>query len=364
MTEPQPTLAKQYQPAFERVMRWFRSQNRQPFDFQIQAWRAYLQGHSGLVHAPTGIGKTYAAFMGPLIAALTQRHNSRIAEGRFAYKRETITPLKVLWLTPLRALAADIGQALREPVTHFELDWYVETRTGDTPASVRARQKKQLPPVLITTPESLSLLLSYPGARHQFSSLAAVIVDEWHELMGSKRGVLAQLAMARLHGWCPNLRIWGLSATLGNTDTAMQVLLGERAAVGRKIQGLIPKEIGVDSVVPEHIERFPWAGHLGIRLLPRVVETIAEARSTLVFTNTRSQTEIWYQAVLEARPDWAGRMALHHGSLDKKRRRFVESQLQQGRLKCVVCTSSLIRSPGSTERPCNTEAAAPKVLPA
>jgi ATP-dependent Lhr-like helicase len=343
MSEPRPTPAKQYRPAFDRVMRWFQSQNWQPFDFQIQAWQAYLQGHSGLIHAPTGIGKTYAAFMGPLVSALTERGNRHVAGDRSkgARARSKTTPLKVLWLTPLRALAADIGQALREPVSYFELDWTLETRTGDTPASVRARQQRCLPTVLITTPESLSLLLSYPGAQHRFSSLVSIIVDEWHELMGSKRGVMAQLAMARLQGWCPQLRIWGLSATLGNTDTALQVLLGDRAVSGRKIQGLMPKEIVVDSIVPEHIERFPWAGHLGIRLLPQVVETIAKARSTLVFTNTRSQTEIWYQTILEARPDWAGRMALHHGSLDKKKRRFVESQLQQGRLTCVVCTSSL-----------------------
>jgi ATP-dependent Lhr-like helicase len=217
----------------------------------------------------------------------------------------------------------------------------VETRTGDTPASARARQQKQLPTVLITTPESLSLLLSYAGAQKKFSSLDAIIVDEWHELMGSKRGVLAQLAIARLQGWCPQLRMWGLSATLGNTNTAMQVLLGDQAAAGLKIQGLMPKEIAVESIVPEQIERFPWAGHMGLRLLPQVVETIENAGSTLVFTNTRSQTEIWYRALLEARPDWAGRMALHHGSLDKKARQFVEDQLQQGQLRCVVCTSSL-----------------------
>jgi ATP-dependent Lhr-like helicase len=341
MTDPRPTVAKQYRPAFDQVTRWFQSKNWQPFDFQIQAWQAYLQGRSGLIHAPTGIGKTYAAFMGPLIAKLAERRNSHSAGGRSEGARIKTTPLKVLWLNPLRALAADICQTLREPVSHFELDWTVATRTGDTPASARARQQKQLPSVLITTPESLSLLLSYAGAQRKFCSLDAIIVDEWHELMGSKRGVLAQLAIARLQGWCPRLRIWSLSATLGNTDTAMQVLLGDRAATGHKIQGLIPKEIAVESIVPEHIERFPWAGHMGLKLLPQIVETIADARSTLVFTNTRSQTEIWYQALLEARPDWAGHMALHHGSLDKQRRQFVEGQLQQGQLTCVVCTSSL-----------------------
>ena len=341
MIEPQPTLAKRYRPAFDQVTCWFQSKNWSPFDFQIQAWQSYLQGQSGLIHAPTGIGKTYAAFMGPLIEELTERRSNPTAGRRSESAQEKLTSLKVLWLTPLRALAADICQALREPIAHLELNWKVETRTGDTPASVRSRQQKQLPTVLITTPESLSLLLSYPGAKRKFSSVAAIVVDEWHELMGSKRGVMAQLAMARLRTWCAKHRIWGLSATLGNTDTAMQVLLGDRAADGRKIQGLMPKEIAVESILPEHVERFPWAGHLGIRLLPQVVETIAEARSTLVFTNTRSQTEIWYQAILEARPDWAGCIALHHGSLDKKKRRFVEGQLQHGKLKGVVCTSSL-----------------------
>ena len=341
MTRQPQSFSKRYQTAFNQVTRWFQSKKWRPFGFQKQAWQVYLQGHSGLIHAPTGIGKTYAAFMGPLIAELTDTHHRNSQGGRTTKAHEKMQPLKVLWLTPLRALAADICQALSEPVSYAELDWRVETRTGDTPASVRARQQKRLPAVLITTPESLSLLLSYPGSKHRFSSLAAIIVDEWHELMGSKRGVLAQLAMARLHGWCPHLRIWGLSATLGNTDTAMQVLLGARAADGRKIQGLMPKEIKVESVVPENIERFPWAGHLGLKLLPQVIRTITGARSTLVFTNTRSQTEIWYQAILEAKPDWAGRIALHHGSLDKKKRQFVENQLQQGQLKCVVCTSSL-----------------------
>ncbi len=341
MTEPQQTVPKRYRPALDRVTRWFHLKKWQPFDFQIRTWKAYLQDHSGLIHAPTGIGKTYAAFMGPLIEELTQRRNSRTGKGRSDRTRQKMTPLKILWLTPLRALAADILGALREPLTHLECAWTVQTRTGDTPASVRARQQKQLPTVLITTPESLSLLLSYAGAQKRFSALDVIIVDEWHELMGSKRGVMAQLAMARLHSWRPHLKIWGLSATLGNTDTAMQVLLGARAASGRKIQGLMPKEIAIESVVPEHIERFPWAGHLGLKLLPQVIQTIADAGSTLVFTNTRSQTEIWYQAILEARPGWAGRMALHHGSLDKKKRRFVESQLQHAQLKCVVCTSSL-----------------------
>ena len=343
MANQQPTFQKQHRQSFDQVIRWFQSKRWQPFGFQIQAWKAYLQGFSGLIHAPTGIGKTYAAFVGPLIAAMTERRRylPTVARPGTAIQKETSVPLKVLWITPLRALATDICKALSEPLEYFELDWAVETRTGDTSSSIRARQQKQLPAALITTPESLSLLLSYPGAQKKFNALDTIVVDEWHELMGSKRGVLAQLAMAHLQSWCPYVKIWGLSATLGNTETAMKVLLGARAGSGCKIRGLMPKDIIIESVVPANIERFPWSGHLGLKLLPQVVKIISDARSTLVFTNTRSQTEIWYQAILEAQPEWAGSMALHHGSLDKKKRRFVENQLQQGQLKCVVCTSSL-----------------------
>jgi ATP-dependent Lhr-like helicase len=343
MTYQRKSFQKQHRQSYDRVIRWFQSKGWQPFDFQILAWDAYLQGHSGLIHAPTGIGKTYAAFMGPLIAELTQQQSrpASHANATSADGMKAPVPLKVMWITPLRALATDICRALREPLEYLEIEWAVETRTGDTSASIRARQQKRMPAVLITTPESLSLLLSYPGAQQKFRTLNTIVVDEWHELMGNKRGVMAQLGMARLGRWCPHARVWGLSATLGNTDTALEVLLGARAGSGRKIVGLTPKDIIIDSVVPAHIERFPWAGHLGLSLLPQVVQTIADARSTLVFTNTRSQTETWYRAILEERSEWSGSMALHHGSLDKKRRRFVENQLQAGHLKCVVCTSSL-----------------------
>jgi ATP-dependent Lhr-like helicase len=206
---------------------------------------------------------------------------------------------------------------------------------------VKNRQKQRLPTTLITTPESLHLLLSYPGARERFERLQLVVADEWHELMGSKRGVQVELALARLRRWRKDLRIWGLSATLGNTATALKVLLGRAAGQGHQIQGLAPKTVIVESLQPTEIERFPWAGHIGLKLLPLVIEKIAVAASTLVFTNTRSQTEIWYRALLEARPDWQGRLAMHHGSLDRHARSTVEEALQNGRLRAVVCTSSL-----------------------
>jgi ATP-dependent Lhr-like helicase len=310
----------------KRIRRWFRARGWKPFAFQREVWKAYRRGESGLIHAATGTGKTYAAYFGPLSEAL---------------ERKSAEPgLKLLWLTPLRALAADTEEALRLPLAELGLDWRVESRTGDTPAKLRARQRKQLPEVLLTTPESLSLQLSYEDARERFAGLEAAIVDEWHELLGSKRGVQAELCLARLRRWLPDLRIWGLSATLGNLEEACEALLGPGSR-GRLVRGEEPKEIVVDALLPETVERFPWSGHLGLNLLGGVVKALEEARTALVFTNTRSQAEIWYQALLEARPDWAGLMALHHGSLDRKAREWVEANLRAGALRCVVCTSSL-----------------------
>ncbi len=315
------------------VRQWFSSRGWEPFAFQREAWEAYGAGSSGLIHAPTGVGKTYAAAFGPLLAWLAT-HDALSREG-------DPPPLHILWVTPLRALASDIQAALNRVVADFGLPWSVAVRTGDTSAAIKTRQKKQLPSVLVTTPESLHLLLSYPGARERFGGLALVVADEWHELLGTKRGVQVELALARLKTWQQRLRIWGLSATLGNTDVAMKALLGNAADEGVLIRSRTSKSIGVTSIRPTKVERFPWAGHLGLQLLPQVLDGIAAAESTLIFTNTRSQTEIWFQAILEARPDWAGHLALHHGSLDRRARERVEQDLRNGRLIGVVCTSSL-----------------------
>jgi ATP-dependent Lhr-like helicase len=307
---------------------WFAARGWTPLAFQREVWNAYGQGKSGLVHAATGTGKTLAAWWGPLLEYLE--------EGR----SRAIPPLRVLWLTPLRALAADTREALIAPVEDLKLSWKVETRTGDTSSSQRARQSKRLPTALITTPESLSLLLTREDAPELFHDLRAVVVDEWHELMASKRGVQVELALARLRTLTPGIRTWGLSATIGNLDTAREALLGIHGR-GPIIRGEDPKRVVIDSLIPPVIERFPWAGHLGTQMIPQVVAAIEEGRSALVFTNTRSQTEIWYQALLNARPDWAGQIALHHGSLDRKRREWVENGMRTGALRCVVATSSL-----------------------
>lgn len=313
----------------DRAEEWFASRGWTPFEFQREVWRAYLSGESGLIHAATGTGKTYAAWWGALLEYLNDRE-ARVAE-----------TLRVLWITPLRALAADTAEALIAPVDDLGIPWSVETRTGDTSPAVRSRQSRRLPTALVTTPESLSLLLSRENASDQFTNLRAVVVDEWHELMGTKRGVQTQLALARLRGICPELRTWGLSATIGNIDEARATLLGRRPSRSRIVRGVEPKKIFVDSLIPPVIERFPWAGHLGTQMVPQVVEAIEEGETSIVFTNTRSQTEIWYQAILNARPEWAGTIALHHGSLDRKRREWVEDGLRTARLRCVVATSSL-----------------------
>ncbi|MCB0105756.1 MAG: hypothetical protein KDE53_07600, partial [Caldilineaceae bacterium] len=177
--------------------------------------------------------------------------------------------------------------------------------------------------------------------------LQAVVVDEWHELMATKRGVQTELALARLRRWHPELRTWGLSATMGNLAVALRTLIGTadyatgEIRAGRLIQGDMTKQLSFESLIPPAVERFPWAGHLGLKLLPQVIAQIEANRTTLVFTNTRNQTERWYQEILAQREEWAGEIALHHSSLDPATRTWVENELRNGRLRCVVCTSSL-----------------------
>jgi ATP-dependent helicase Lhr and Lhr-like helicase len=301
---------------------WFQQHGWRSFPFQRAVWRHHAAGRQGLIHAATGTGKTYAAWF----AALQAKPGPK---------------LSTLWITPLRALAADTLTSLRQPVDDLKLGWKIEARTGDTPSSLRQRQRLRMPNALVTTPESLSLLLSYEDARDTFSHLTTVIVDEWHEQLGTKRGVQTELALARLRHWCPTLQTWGLSATIGNLQQALEVLLGSHSSQGVIVEGRQPKKILIDALLPDEMDRFPWAGHLGAQLLPQVVGELQKSRSSLVFTNTRSQAEAWYQMLLEACPDWAGEIALHHGSLSRESRDWVEEQLRLGTLRCVVCTSSL-----------------------
>ena len=314
--------------AVEGALRaWMAARGWVQFGFQREVWRAVAAGESGLLHATTGAGKTYAVWLGALMAYLQP---SKKAE-----------PLMVLWITPMRALAADTLRSLALPLAALSdvAPWTVGARSGDTPAGERSAQNRRLPTALVTTPESLSLLLARADAREVLGSVRMVVVDEWHELLGNKRGVQVQLALARLRRWSPGLSVWGMSATLGNLGEAMHTLLGH--GQGRLVQGRVDKPLVIDSLLPPRADRFPWAGHLGLTMLPQVVDEIAGSGSTLVFTNTRSQAEIWYHAILEARPEWAGLIALHHGSLDREVREWVELGLKNGELRAVVCTASL-----------------------
>lgn len=310
-----------------RLSAWMAGKGWTPLPFQEAAWALYADGASGLIHAPTGTGKTLAAFLGPLSHWIDDPDPA---------------PLQLIWITPLRALAVDTQRSLLDVLEENRLPGSIGLRTGDTPAAERQRQRRRPPTVLVTTPESLTLLLSYTDAASTFSRVQAVVVDEWHELMGSKRGVQTELALARLRAFSPGLRTWGLSATLGNLEEAHDVLLGCNAAAPRNlVQGAPAKSVRIDTVLPAAMDRFPWAGHLGLHLLPEVLREIDAASSTLLFTNTRAQTERWHQAILEVRPEWTDAIAMHHGSLEHDLRLAVEARLRAGELKCVVCTSSL-----------------------
>lgn len=280
-----------------------------------------------MIHAPTGIGKTLAAWLGPVMEGMDEED---AGDG-----------LRVLWITPLRALASDSVAALSEPLRELDSTWSVAMRTGDTPQAARSRLRKKLPAALVTTPESLSLFLTYEDTRERFAGLRCVVVDEWHELLGTKRGVQTELCLARLRAWTPSVRVWGLSATIGNLGEALEALLGHTAERGVTVTGDEPKCVEIETLLPESMDTFPWSGHLGLRMLPQVVQRIEQAGTSLLFTNTRSQTEMWFQALLDRRPEWEADLAMHHASLDKPVRTEVENRLREGRVKCVVCTSSL-----------------------
>ncbi|RNC64938.1 ligase-associated DNA damage response DEXH box helicase [Proteiniphilum sp. X52] len=304
-----------------------RSKGNTPFGFQERTWERYANGYSGMVIAPTGFGKTFSVFLAVLIDFMN--HPDQYKSG-----------LKLLWITPLRSLAKDLGRAMQEAIEEIGLDWTVGVRNGDTEVKVKQRQNKAMPDVLLVTPESLHLLLAQKGRQSFFKSMRCVAVDEWHELLSTKRGVMVELALAYLKSQHNKLRVWGITATIGNLDEAMDVLL----PTGKKKTKVIAKEkkqIDILPVYPDEVELLPWAGHLGGRLADKVVPIILESKSTLIFTNTRNQSEMWYQLLLDAYPDFAGKLALHHSSIDGNIRQWIEEALSEGRLKAVVSTSSL-----------------------
>lgn len=341
----------------QQVIRdWYVRKNWEQFAFQREMEAAYLQGFSGLLNAPTGSGKTFALFL-PFLADFINKHPE-------TYTTQTGNGLLMLWITPLRALTNDIKKAMQEVCDELGLPWRIATRTGDTSAAEKQALKKKLPEVLLTTPESLHLMLAQKEYPKLFKSLQVVVIDEWHELLGTKRGVQVELGLSKLKAVCNGqftvgsevlndslqlptancrLKIWGISATIGNLEQAAQVLLGNDFPPGnvKMVRANLDKKLQIKSIIPENIENYSWSGHIGLKLLPQVMEIVAQSKTTLIFTNTRSQSEIWYHAILDNYPEYAGIMAMHHGSLDNELRNWVEQALHAEALKVVVCTSSL-----------------------
>lgn len=320
--------------SIEKGREWFTKRGWTVFPFQQDAWLAYLNGKSGLVNAPTGSGKTYSLLMPIMLEFIN--HNKK-------YKSKKNNGLQAIWITPIKALSKEIELSAQRLIDGLELSWKVGVRSGDTSVKERGKQKLKPPELLITTPESLHLLLAQKGYPEFFKDLKVVVADEWHELMGSKRGVQIELALSRLKSVSVDLKVWGISATIGNMDQALQALLGNYYSAKKYniIRADIKKEIEVVSVLPDTIEVLPWAGHLGIKLLEKVIEIVKGSTTTLIFTNTRSFAEIWYHKMLDKAPELSGLIAMHHGSISKNLRDWVEGQLHEGRLKAVVCTSSL-----------------------
>ncbi|MFB9053849.1 ligase-associated DNA damage response DEXH box helicase [Formosa undariae] len=314
---------------------WFKQHDWEPFPFQKQTWTAFLQGKNGLLNAPTGSGKTYALWV-PIVLEYMKRNPN--------YKSKPQKGLLAIWVTPLRALSVEIKQAAERFVKDLDVPLTVGIRSGDTSTKERAAQKRNMPSLLITTPESLQLLLATKGYDKIFKNVIGVVVDEWHELVANKRGVQMTLALSRLNAISPSMQTWGVSATIGNLEQAREVLLGvnkERVSNSVLIKANIKKKINVLSIIPKKIEKFPWRGHLGLHLLEDIIPVLEESQSTLIFTNTRSQCEIWFQNILEKHPEFAGDIAMHHGSMSRDTRLWVEQALRDGNLKIVVCTSSL-----------------------
>ncbi|RYF82115.1 MAG: DEAD/DEAH box helicase, partial [Chitinophagaceae bacterium] len=320
---------------------WLNRKGYQPFAYQEEAWGHIIKGQSGLVNAPTGTGKTFSVFLGAVIQFINNHPKDYQTKGK--------NGLQLIWVTPLRALAKDIGRAMEEVIGELGMQWKVGIRNGDTSTAERAKQKRQMPEVLIITPESMHLFLAQKGYADVFKTLRLIAVDEWHELIGGKRGVQVELAISRITGLKSSqfsalnasFSIWGISATIGNLEEAKDVLLSPLAEKGVIVRAKLNKALEIESIFPDEIEKYPWAGHLGIKLAEKVLPIIDNSRTTLIFINTRGMSELWYQTLLNIAPHLAGAIALHHGSIEMELRTWVEEALHEGKLKAVVCTASL-----------------------
>lgn len=307
---------------------WFAARGWAPRPHQLELVSRAETGRSTLLIAPTGAGKTLAGFLPSLIELAPLK-----AEGSRRPHR-----LHTLYVSPLKALTTDVARNLNTPATEMQLGLRIETRTGDTPSSKRQRQRAHPPDILLTTPEQLSLLIASEHARVFFEDLQAVVIDEIHALAPTKRGDLLALALARLRRWAPEHRRIGLSATVADEDALVHWLLGAETSedvIVRAPPGAKPQIDVLDSDA-----KIPWSGHTARHAIPEIYETIKGAKLALVFVNTRAQAEMTFQELWRVNED-ALPIALHHGSLDVAQRRKVESAMAEGKLRAVVCTSTL-----------------------
>ena len=313
-------------PSLLPIHSWFERRGWTPLPFQQRSWTAYLEGRSGLIQVPTGSGKTFAAVMAPIARMLADSGDQ--------------PGIRLLYITPLRALSRDLALAIREPISEMRWPLRVGIRNGDSSSSERSKQLKSPPQILVTTPESLTLLLSNNKAEELFRHLDTVVLDEWHELMGSKRGTQTELCLSWLRQLRPSMQTWAISATIGNLDQAARHALGtdgDPVIIG----GAPARVTEIRSLLPETIDGFPWAGHLGLRMYEDLVAAMNPGISTLLFTNTRNQSERWFQCLRFACPEMEGALALHHSAIDRSEREAIEASVKAGTIRWVVCTSSL-----------------------
>jgi ATP-dependent Lhr-like helicase len=323
----------------EPFARWFAQRGWEPRAHQLELLAKARAGRSVLLIAPTGAGKTLAGFLPSLVELAAPRESRALVSIGRDVRREG--GLHTLYISPLKALAVDIARNLETPVAEMKLPIRIETRTGDTPASKRQRQRRDPPHILLTTPEQLALILASPDAPFLFCSLRRVVLDELHALVTSKRGDLLSLGLARLFALAPQLTSVGLSATVAEPDDLRRYLMPQPQSAP-----LLADLVIADEGAPPHVtmldtaERLPWAGHSARHAIGEIYGLIKQDKTTLVFVNTRSQAEAIFQQLWGINDDNLA-IALHHGSLDVAQRRKVEQAMTVGRLRAVVCTSSL-----------------------
>ncbi len=316
------------------IHNWFMGRGWAPRAHQMDMLVHGQAGNSALLIAPTGAGKTLAGFL-PSLTDLVETVS--VARGL----KERPHKLHTIYISPLKALAVDVRRNLIDPVTEMGLDLRIETRTGDTPQSRRQRQRRYPPDILLTTPEQLALLLSYPDADRFFGDLKCIVLDELHAIENTKRGDLLALDLARLTHFSPSARRVGLSATVAEPDRLRRYLVPQSAGKDRLAE-LVRGQAGAvpEVTILKSANDLPWAGHSSVYAVEDILDMIDSATVALVFVNTRSQAERMFQELWSANTNNLP-IALHHGSLSVEQRRKVEQAMINGSLRGVVCTSTL-----------------------